>query len=124
MADPLTFPIDEKETGQYTATIVGNDGVTPLPGATLTTLVLTLYAIKQDGTDQIINGRNVQNVLNVNNVTVTAGGLLTWIVQVADTTLVEAIPFERHIALFEWTWPGGAGKHEVILVVRNLRRVA
>jgi hypothetical protein len=121
MTDPTTFAIDEKETGRYTATIVGNDGVTPLPGATLSTLTLTLYVIKQDGTDQVI--RNHQNVLNANNVTVDAAGLLAWIIQVADTTLVEAVPFERHIALFEWTWPSGAGKHEVVLLVRNLRQV-
>lgn len=121
MTDPQIFPIDEKETGRYTATVVGSDGVTPLPGATLSTLVLSLYVIKQDGTDGMI--RTSQNVLNANNVTVDAAGLLVWLVQVADTTLIEAIPFERHIALFEWTWPTGAGKHEVILLVRNLRRV-
>jgi len=121
MSDPQTFPIDEKESGRYTAVIVGNDGVTPLPGPTLTTLILSLYVIKQDGTDSMI--RTSQNVLNANNVTVDAAGLLVWIVQVADTTLVEVVPFERHIALFEWTWPSGAGKHEVVLNVRNLRRV-
>ena len=121
MADPMAFPIDEKETGQYTATIVGNDGVTPLPAATLSTLVLSLYVIKQDGTDQMI--RTSQNVLYANNVTVDAAGLITWTVQTTDTAMVGAVPFERHIALFEWTWPGGVGKHEVILLVRNLRRV-
>jgi hypothetical protein len=116
-------PIDEQETGRYTAVIVGNDGVTPLPGAVLSTLVLTLYAIKADGTDQVINGRNKQDVLNAHDVTVSAGGVVVWTVQTLDTTLVEAIPFERHIALFEWTWPSGVGKHEVVIVVRNLRRV-
>lgn len=120
---PLSFPIDEKTSGQYTAVLVGNDGVTPLPAATLITLVLTLYVIKADGTDGIVNGRNAQNVLNANNVTLSAGGLLTWVIQVLDTTLVEDIPFERHVALFEWTWAAGAGKREVILVVRNLHRV-
>lgn len=122
MPEPKTFEINEKATGSYTATIVGNDGVTPLPGSSLTTLVLSLYAIKADGSDSLI--RTSQNVLNANNVTVSAGGLLTWLIQVADTTLIEAIPFERHIALFEWTWPVGAGKHEVVLVVRNLHRVS
>ncbi len=123
MVLPLTFDIAEKSTGSYTATLVGNDGVTPLPGATLSTLVLTLYAIKADGTDGVVNSRNAQNVLNANNVTVSTGGLLTWAIQVGDTTLVEDLPFERHIALFEWTWPNGAGKHEAVLVVRNLHRV-
>jgi hypothetical protein len=121
MAEPLIFPIDEEESGRYTAIVVGNDGVTPLPAATLVTLTLTLYVIKQDGTDQVI--RNQQNILNANNVTVDAAGLLIWTVQPTDTTLVEAIPFEDHWALFEWTWADGAGKHQVILRVRNLRRV-
>lgn len=124
MPDPKTFPIDEKASGRYTGIIVGNDGVTPLPGATLTTLLLTLYVVKADGTEAVVNGRNVQNILNANDVTVSAGGAIVWNVQVGDTTLVEAVPFERHIALFEWTWPAGAGKHETVLVVRNLRRVA
>lgn len=121
MPEPLAFEIAEQTTGRYTATIVGNDGVTPLPGPTLSTLVLSLYVIKADGTDQVI--RNKVNALNAGNVTVTAGGLVTWLIQVADTTLVEDLAFERHIALFEWTWPAGAGKHEVLLVVRNVRRV-
>jgi hypothetical protein len=120
---PRTYPIDEKCSGQLTAVVVGNDGVTGIPAATLTTLVLTLYVIKADGTDSIVNGRNAQNVLNANNVTVDVNGNLHWVIQSADTALVEDIPFERHIALFEWTWPAGVGKHEVILVVRNLHRV-
>lgn len=121
--EPKTFDVREKTSGQYTATLVGNDGVTPIPGASLTTLLLTLYVIKADGTDTLLRGPQ-QNVLNAGNVTVSAAGLLTWVFQVADTTLVENLPFERHIALFEWTWPSGAGKHEVVLVVQNLRRVS
>ena len=41
-ADPLVFQINEQESGQYTATITGNDGVTALPGGTLSTLRLTV----------------------------------------------------------------------------------
>lgn len=121
MPDPKTFEINERSTGTYPATIVGNDGVTPLPGATLVTFTLTLYVIKADGTIAYVNSRNAQNVLNANNVTVSAGGAVLWTIQVGDTTLVEVLPFERHIALFEWTWAGGAGAHEVILVVRKIQ---
>lgn len=117
------FPINELSTGSYTAVIVGNDGVTPLPAVTLATLTLTLYVIKGDGTQAVVNGRNVQNVLNQNNVTVDANGNLTWAIQVADTTLVETIPFEIHRAVFAWTWASGAGNHEVWLVTRQLIRV-
>ena len=121
--EPRTYDILEQETGSYVATIVGNDGVTPLPLATIQTMVLTLYAILQNGSVQIINGRNAQNILNANNVVVDAFGVLTWTIQTADTMLQEAIPFERHVALFEWTWPQGAGKHEIVLVVQNLTEV-
>lgn len=122
--EAITFdPINEQTTGSFTAQITGNDGVTPLPLASISTLVLTLYAIKGDGTDQIINGRNAQNILNTNNVVVTVGGALTWTIQIADTTLVEDLPFERHIALFEWTGAFGAGKQEIVLPIRNLRQV-
>jgi hypothetical protein len=121
--EPLSFDVLEQATGQFTATVVGNDGVTALPGATLSTLALTLYVIKTDGTIAYVNTRNAQNVLNANNVTVSAAGLVTWTLQVADTTLVEVLPFERHIALWEWTWPAGAGKYEVIFVVKNLTEV-
>lgn len=114
------FPVYEATTAIYTAQIVGNDGVTPLPLATLSALTLSLYVIKGDGTIAYVNGRNAQNVLNANNVTVDANGLISWTVQTADTTLVEALPFERHIAVFQWTWPSGTGKHQIALIVQNL----
>lgn len=119
--EPRTFDILEATTGQYTATIVGNDGITPLPLATLSTLTMSLYVVKQDGSIAFVNGRNAQNILNANNVTVSAGGVLNWTIQTADTTFIEStLPFERHIAVFQWTWPGGTGKHERVLVVKNL----
>lgn len=121
----IVFPIAERATGRYRAQLVGHDGVTPLTNVHLLTLTLTLYAVSQTDADTIVNTRQRQDVLNLNDVTVTPSGLLTWIVQPGDTTLVDpAVPFERHIALFEYTWLGGAGKHEVLLVVRNLRRVS
>lgn len=125
-ADPPVYQIDERETGQYTATITGNDGVTPLPGATLSSLLLTLYVIKQDGTEAVVNSRNQQSVLNANNGTVSAGGLFTWIIQSGDTAIIESfLQFERHYCLLEWAWPtGNQGKGEFILNVKNLRRVS
>lgn len=123
LMQPPIYPIDEEESGQYTATVTGNDGVTPLPVLQILTLTLTVYVVKQDGTEQIINGRNQQNVLNANNVLVDVGGGLTWTIQPGDTTLVEAIPYETHFALFEWTFAEGQGKHLIAVRVRNLRRV-
>lgn len=122
MAEPRVFEIDEQESGRYTATVVGNDGVTPLGAGDLQTLALTVYAVTQDGSTAILRGPQ-QDVLNANGVTVDANGALVWSIQPSDTTLVEAIPFELHFCLFEWTAPDVSGKHLVVLKVRNLRLV-
>lgn len=132
--DAPTYQIREQESGRFTALIVGDDEQI-LPGSTLSTLRLTLYVIKVDGTEQVLNSRNQQNVLGVNDVVVydtpqydadqNAYNLL-WNIRTADTTIVEdVLNWERHIALFEWTAPSGVvGNMEIILNVRNLRRVS
>jgi hypothetical protein len=128
MADDLIIPnvyaFLEKTTGRVAGVIVGNDGLTPISAASLLTLTLTLYVIKGDGTTAFVNGRNHQNVLNLNNVTVDTNGNLVWSVQVADTTLVEAVPIERHVALWEWTTTTVSGKHEIVLAIQNLVEVS
>lgn len=121
---PKSFDILQGSSGTFTGQLTGNDGQSALALADLLTLTLTLYVIQTDGTIAYVNSRNAQNVLNANNVTVSASGFLTWAIQVADTGLVEALPFERHIALFEWTFTGGgSGKAEVILTVQDLNEV-
>lgn len=129
--EPNTFAIDEQESGSYLATIHDDLG-NLLPGSVLLSLQLTLYVIRFDGSSAIVNSRNRQAVLNQNNVTVydslqtTGDGRtynLRWAVQPADSTLVEDLPYERHQALWEWSWNGGQGKHEVTLIVKNLRMV-
>lgn len=129
--EPNTFAIDEQESGSYLATIQDDLG-NLLPGSVLLSLQLTLYVVRFDGSTAIVNSRNHQDVLNSQNVTVydslqtTGNGQtynLRWAVQPADSTLQEDLPYERHYALFEWSWNGGQGKHEVILVVKNLRMV-
>lgn len=123
--EPSTVDVLEGETPRYTATLKDETGAV-LPAASLSTLTLKLYVTKTDGTDQFIRGSAGagQNVLNANNVTINASGAIVWLLQVADTTLVEAIPYERHIALWEWTWPTSrAGKHEVWFNVKALNQV-
>lgn len=117
------FDCVEQSTPRYTATLVADDGLTPIPGSTLTTLTLTLYL--EDANLTIVNSRNAQNVLNQNGVTVDENGLLTWSLAAGDTTVInDNLPFERHIALFQWAWGSSrAGKHEIVIAVRNLQRV-
>ena len=114
--------VHEKSTRVYTATIEDENG-NAIPSSSLTTLLLTLYS-QHSGT--IINSREGQNVLNANNVTVDANGLLTWTMQPDDNQILDnTLTSERHKALFEFTYSAGAksGKHEVVFVVDNLSKV-
>lgn len=132
-----TFPILEQASGVYRATITDESGAM-LPGSTLATLALTLYAIGAGGASTYINSRNAQDVLNTNGVavydtlqtdTLVDGTQLTynlkWSISALDTTISNTnLKVERHIALFEWTWGlAKSGKHEIILAVSNLREV-
>lgn len=120
---PQVFEVLEQTTPRYTAQILDDTGVA-LPAASLSTLTLSLYTLDSTGTAVYI--RNAQNVLNANNVTVDTNGNIVWSVQVADTTLANtALDFERHIALWTWTWSGGlkTGRHEVILNVKNVTTI-
>ena len=123
----------EQSSGSYIATLRDPQG-NILPGSLLQTLRLTLYTVNRDNTFSIVNSRQKQPCLNLNDVTVydalqsTADGRrfnLRWRFQPGDTTMVDAaLAFERHIMLWEYTWPDGAGKHEATLVVHNLRVVS
>ena len=119
--EPSIVDVLEKTTPRYTA-ILTDDQLAPIPAASLLTLTLLLYVIKADGTISYIRGAAgvPQNVLNANNVTVDTNGNLVWAIQTTDTTLVEALPFERHIALWAWTTATITGRHELHLVVKNL----
>ena len=123
--EPSTGAILEGETPRYTATVKDDTGAV-LPAASLSTVTAKLYVVKADGTTQFIRGSSGsgQNVLNANNVTVSANGVVVWSLQVADTSLIEALPFETHIALWEWSWPTSrAGKHELFITVKALGEV-
>lgn len=121
---PLEYEQTERASGEIVATITEDDGVTAIPGGTLTTLTLTLYA--DDASKTIINGRTAQSILNANGGAVDGAGVLTLTLSPADNAILDDdLLVERHIALFEWTWgTGKAGKFELVLLVRNLAKVA
>jgi hypothetical protein len=120
---PLTYSLDERTSGRIVGTITEEDGVTPIPSGTLTTLTFTLYA--DDGANTIINARSAVDILNANGGTVTSGGVLTLTLAPADNQILNAaLPFERHIVLLAWTWGSGkAGNAELVLSIRNLQLV-
>ncbi len=111
--------IAERTTPRISAVLKDETGAV-IPGSALTALTLTLY-LAGDLT-QILNGRNKQNVLNANGVTVDAAGNLIWTSSAADHAFLSTAEEEAHVALFEWTWAAGAkaGKHELLLYVTNL----
>ena len=98
-------------TGKFTGTLRDEDG-TALASGSLATLTLTL---RDAASGSIVNARNAQNVLNANDVAVDGAGVLTWAIKALDTTLLVAdLRAEEHIAIFAWTYAGGAkvGKAE------------
>lgn len=117
----ISDPVPERSSARITAQLQDEAGA-GIPGGSLTTLTLTLYTA---GSGTILNGRNKQNALNANGVTVDASGNLIFQMDPLDNQIVGTESHERHIALFEWTWSAGAkaGKHEVLLTIVNLNLV-
>ena len=126
--------VPERSTPVMEFTIVDRDGVGFKPD----TLVVTLRNYL-DGS--IINGRERTNVLDANGCTVSVGGLVQWQMLPLDTAIVLGLDdvlvdtsrplptdailargLEVHVALFEWTWNGGAGQnaHEIEHRVQNI----
>lgn len=117
------FAADEDTTPEYQVTLLDFAGVA-IPDGDLDTLVLTLC--DQD-TEAIINSRDGQNVLNTNDVTVSAG-IVTWQLQAADTAMHNSDrEAEIRVALWEWTYSPSTetlrGKHETVIRLRNLAKV-
>lgn len=121
--DARVYDVLEQTTVRYRGDFVDEDDAV-LPGTTLSTLVWSLYVVRPGGMLQFL--RIQQNILNANNGTVDVNGRLVLYLQPSDTTMIDSsLAFERHVALFEWTWPSGrAGKHEVVFNVQNLRTVS
>ena len=115
-----THDVQERQTATVTFTL-RDQAAAAVPSAQLTTALITLY---DQRTQTVINSRNAQNVLNLNNVAMhDTSGVVTWTVQIADQAIQNAqLEVEKHIALFSFTWSAGAKAwaHEVILSVANI----
>lgn len=120
----LVDQIPEKSTAQITGILKDEAGNT-IAAAGLSTLTLTLYV--SGFPTKIVNSRDAQNVLNLNGVTVDAGGVLVYTMTPADNVIIDPEnATEKHIALFQWTWSAGAkaGRHEIAITVVNLAKVS
>lgn len=117
-------PVNELTTYFCTLTLADETN-SVFNGAAFTSLTLTLYDV---ASDEIINNRDNQPVLNQNGVTASGSGVITWIIDDDDNIIVTPhVAFELHRALFTGMWNPGGGvrvwRHEVGLQVRNLHRV-
>jgi hypothetical protein len=115
----------EGTTGLYSFTLVDAAGA-GIDGGFLTTLTLTYYDV---ASQTIVNGRDTQDVLNSNDVsvvTVPGPPLVTtvlWELQPADTVIVyPGAAQEWRVVQFRWTWDSGtrAGAFVAQFPVQNL----
>lgn len=125
---PDVRTVYEQTSAIYTFTLK-DMSATPvvIPAADLRSFTLTLYDVT---TGDIINSRDAQNILNANNVTVSAGGVVVYTMQPDDNVIVgapAANKAESHGLQFRWTWgstpPYQAGEHQVVLSVVNRAKV-
>lgn len=118
--DILDDVANEKTTSVYSCSLLDLDDAL-VPGTALTALYLTLRDML---TGRVINSRFRQNALNANNVTVSASGLLEFILQPADNIIINpALDVEVHVATFEAVWSTGRVTDDVGVPVRNLRSI-
>lgn len=124
----LTETLLEGTTGFFAFPIVDQNG-NGISMTMLDSLTLTYYDLDSQ---QVVNGRLHQNVLNANHVTVvTTGGpspapmttTVTWEITPADTVILnEAHAVEQRVMLFQWTWNGGTrvNAYQAQFAVENL----
>lgn len=115
-------PVPKETSFKYTG-ILYDDSVPPvvIPAASITTLVMTLRDVN---TRAPINGRDKQNILNTNGVTVDSSGNLAWEATPADSPIVGVVKnggTEQHEAQIVWTWNSGAkqGAHKILISVEQ-----
>ena len=113
--------INERTSARYTATLTDETGAV-INGTTLDSATITAYDVT---TGTIIGSRNAQNCLQANGVTISALGLLTWILDPADNAILGSAATERKAAMFVLGWGGASVKqcrHEMTWIVRNLSK--
>ena len=116
----------EKSSSKITAKLVDEDNsVIPLSGAnSLSGMTLTLYSMSDSPTCTIINSRNSQNVLNINNVSIDSLGNFIWNIQPEDTAILDStLAEELHRAIFTWNYGSKTGRYVIDFRVVNLEKI-
>lgn len=119
--------INEESSALYVAYLRDPEGE-PVTLAQLTGLELTLF---DPDTGAIVNGRDDQNALNANDVTVEdvedgeeTIAKVSWQIQPEDTVIVDGSKLkEKRSAHFKFVWDGGQVQHVYEFQVKNLQHV-
>lgn len=113
----------DEETSATVGFTVRDELGNRVPAAAFTSATLTLYD-ERSGT--VLNSRDHVTILNANNVTIGAplDGDVRWSVQPADGVIQnDQLSVERHVALFEFFWPTGTFRHEVVLDTSDVSKL-
>ena len=117
----LTELLHEGETSTYSVQLTGPGGAAI---ADTQFSAITLIYLDEE-TRSIINTRGDQDVLNLNDHTLSATALLTWLIQAEDTVMVDPTntrQIEYHRAVYKYEFDIGSGPeiafHEVRFPVR------
>jgi len=120
---PIDIDVQEGQSGEIEFTML-DQADAAVQKATLVTLTLHLYD-KRSGA--IINGRENQNALDMNGVTMHAtSGLVIWAMVPEDNPFLGSsrLATEVHVGRLRWTWDGGekAFAQEFLITVSNLKQ--
>ena len=113
------FDVHQDMSGKYSARLVDENNAA-IDITVVESLELTLY---DSTTDEIINNREDQNVLNLNGVTLDCDGTLTWLWEALDMPRLHTTKAaETHIALFRVVWGSGVKQllHDVAFRVNKV----
>ena len=119
----INEPVNELDSCELDCAQLTKEDGTVLTPAALETLTLTLYDIESD---DIVNGLEDADILNVGRGTLDTNGHLVVALESADNPILTATnDLERRKALIVGTWNTGKGRtsQEVIYSVRNIHRV-
>ena len=113
--------VTEGDTSSYVVQLQGPGGAI-IANTDFSAIELTYV---DEATRNVINGRNVQDVLGAgtgaNNVTLSPTALLTWNLQPADNVIVDSTGctnIEFHRAIFKYTFDIGSGTEVATCEVR------
>lgn len=116
--------VAERTSRRITAQLT-DEALFDLAKINIQSLTMTLYAPNAQG-EPIINANNAVNILDANQGTVSADGLIVVTLAPDDNQILDdTLDLELHRMLIVWTFDSGSktGRHEVDFYVRNLTKV-